>query len=537
MIRRALLVAVPLVACSCVGATNRGDLMILVQRVELLPGVDALDPIDPTPVGQDLRRIRFYFTEPLSPATVAAFDPATHLELDGLSLDPANPPQFNSAPLGLIPARGRLTLTLDPGSDGLLSEGTYHLKLKSPESSPLVAELSGTPFDGSFRFTISVNARDGKLPYLVRFRAGDVVVGEEISANMLIGVMEEGIAVAPTPIPPHARLAAEFSERMRAPVPFAVTPVLHPALELVVQKEDGTTLTLATKTIAYPGISFDEKLQVVRWTDTVDSIDGFEIARLTTVLASETDEGMEVDTPYTVRFAGFSGGLSTQSVTRDRSGEPLTVRVENGAEYRDDAKNDRRAFRTSPIRINAPTHRSTLNRAAFGGMPLDLAVSGEVTDAVASIEASIRRDGVTIVAPVAVSPTVVDETNRLGAPINHFAATVTLPATVPDGDYEVVAESFAFGAAREVRDRRVGREHREVAAREDPGRRCVLLRRRLGGHRQGRDPARPGGRADRDQYQPRWRAVQQERSVLLRALRHPRSLRVRAQQLVPAADR
>src|SRR5205823_11950301 len=74
-------------ARSCVsGATDRGDLVALVQRIALFPGADALDALDPTPVGTDWTRIDFYLIESLTAQTRATFDPKFNLEMDGLGI-------------------------------------------------------------------------------------------------------------------------------------------------------------------------------------------------------------------------------------------------------------------------------------------------------------------------------------------------------------------------------------------------------------------------------------------------------------------
>lgn len=70
MIRRSLvvLVALGLTACDLLGGINpdQVELLGLIRRVELDPGVDALDMNGATIVGLDWQRINFHFTEPIS---------------------------------------------------------------------------------------------------------------------------------------------------------------------------------------------------------------------------------------------------------------------------------------------------------------------------------------------------------------------------------------------------------------------------------------------------------------------------------------
>ena len=165
MRRLALVVAsVLLSSCHLLGGgadtlAEQVELIGLVQRVALTPGVDALDPSGPTAMGTDWRVVEYTFTEPIAPESAAAFSAAVNLELsDGLRLDPERLPRFNEQAIGLIPARTRLVLWLLP-----MSEGTHSIKLISPSDAPLRGQ-SGSEITGSFRLRATVFAKDGHDP-------------------------------------------------------------------------------------------------------------------------------------------------------------------------------------------------------------------------------------------------------------------------------------------------------------------------------------------------------------------------------------
>lgn len=449
MSRRGLLAA----GCAiffATGCSDRGELITLVQRVELAPGVDALDPIDPTPVGQDWRTVRFFFTEPLRPSSAVSFNPALHLALGGLELDTTTPFFFNTITTDGIPPYGMLTLALRAGASGV-PEGTYSVRLMSPDGNQLVGE-SGTSYLGTFKFQVSVVARDGRLPYLVRFRPQqNAFFPDELTVAQYGGLALFGGGVVPhgERIAPHAALRAEFSERMRTPLAVTGGP------EIFVEKQVDTSFGRQTVLLEeVVGVAFKSTIEPVEWTD---SIEGTK-ALLATVLTSETVEGLEISTDYLLEFTGAPPLTSQQAVVADRSGEPLTFRFADDETARKIALNDRRGFTTAPIRINSPDHRGFLNANAFLAGDITLSVDGEVADLVdpsgpvAQVNLALLSPAGTSVAATSAAPFAANEFNLAGVAIDRYQGTVAFPASGADGVYELRAEALAGGGSPQGAD-------------------------------------------------------------------------------------
>lgn len=445
--RFALLLAasLPLVgACS-----DRGELISLVQRIALDPGVDALDPTDPTAVGQDWRRIEFFLSEPLIPSSAASFDPSVHLDLDGLSLDPASPPFFNSAPIGTIPPNALLTVTLLPVAEKI-PEGTYGVRLISPEEHRLQSDT--TKFLGEFRFTVSVVARDGKLPYIVRFRPQEIPgVSDEPTLEewFVINVFGEGVRPHGERVAPHETIRVEFNERMRTPVP--VTGGIPLFTETFIDTSFGRQ-TVLLQSIA--GVNFTATTVPVAWSDSIEG----EKLELATVIESSTEEGLEISADYVLDFRGVAPLSSIQGPDQDRSGERLTLRFFDDPVSREIALVDKRGFRTAPIRVNAPDHLSYLNANAFLGGDIVLAAEGEIADFV-DVSGSISQVNLTILAPgggsasaTTIAPFTTNEVNLAGVAIDRYQGTLTFPASGPDGVYELRAEAVSASGSSFGRD-------------------------------------------------------------------------------------
>jgi hypothetical protein len=227
--KRVPLVAVALAAnallqLSCAGATDRGDLINLVQRVALVPGADALDTIDPTPVGRDWHRIDFYLTEPLTLQSQSDFDPAIHLDLGELTYL-----SHFFVGGGGIPAGGILRVNLDVPAEGV-PEGRYEIKLLSPPDHRLIGQ-SGHIYNGEiaqYEFQVQVVLKNEKLPYVVNFMAGDSSTTGQVDYDEWIN--DDVVAIPDTDrVPPHGGVRVEFSERMRTPVPVQGSPIVAPA--------------------------------------------------------------------------------------------------------------------------------------------------------------------------------------------------------------------------------------------------------------------------------------------------------------------
>lgn len=422
MNRRALLVvaSLGLASCDLFDGINADQVALLglIRRVELRPGVDALDSTGATVVGTDWRTIRFHFTEPMSDETVASFDPASHLSLSaGLALDPSSPPRFNEFSLGGVPAKTILRVTLLP-----MGEGTYEVILKSQTTSPLVGE-SGDAITGTFPFDVDVIEPDGTNPYLVQFRPQEREnVSDEISRSNWIGGRSHGLQIAP-----HARLSAVFSERMRTPVPVDVEP-----------KAD--VLTAPVHSVLPLGVHFEASTQFFQWSDSVEGL----VGRQVTVLESESAEGMEADADYSFTFFGGSPATAYQARIQDRSGEPFRVRFDE-AEDRELELADMRFFRTAPVRVNAPLQRSFVNAAAFTGPTASIALSGELSDRVAEVRWATGPLGGREGSTAATTRVTVSELNAVDVPIDRFSATWSPAALLPDGDYQLTAYALGSG--------------------------------------------------------------------------------------------
>lgn len=435
MIRASRVVAILVVAAALAGCSDRGELITLVQRVALTPGVDALDPIDPVPAGTDLEKVEFFLTEPLTPESAEAFDPAVHLSLGGLALSSFS---FNTASDGTIPPYAHLTVNLAVGAGGV-PEGSYHLKLISLGDHRLEG-ASSTLYLGEYEFSISVVPRDHKLPYIVRFRPQQLDgVPDELPTEtwMAVALLGGGIVPHGDRIAPHASLRAEFSERMRTPLTVGGGPEVF--VEKFFQTSFGEQRVLLGEIV---GVDFQPSIQPVTWDDTLDGPH----SEFVTVMTSETVEGLEIATDYLLEFPGAGPLTSMQPAVRDRSGEPLTFRFANDEEARKIAITDRRGFTTAPIRINTPAHKNFLNAAAFLAGDLTLAVGGEVADfldagSVSDVLLEVRPAGSSSIDSATVAPTVTDEFNLTGVAIDRFSGLLRLPAAGADGDYELLAEA------------------------------------------------------------------------------------------------
>lgn len=442
-------VALGLALLSLAGCSDRGKLMSLVQRVALTPGVDALDPIDPVPVGQDLQRIEFFLTEPLTQASADTFDPSVHLSLGGLPIDLSNPFSLNQESVGTIPPRALLTVNLAPPPGGI-AENTYDVRLISPEGNRL--QSATVDYLGEFEFSISVVVRDGKLPYIVRFTPQQIEgVPEELPTNtwMALALLGGGVVPHGDRIPPHAALRAEFSERMRTPMKIEGGPQV--VVERFIQTSFGEQRVEVGEIV---GVDFQAAVLPVNWNDSIDGIRSV----FSTVMISETVEGLEVATDYLIEFPGNTPLTSMQPGVRDRSGEPLTFRFENDEDSRKIEIRDRRGFRTAPIRVNTPDHKTFVNASDFLGGDVPLAISGEVAD---FVEASgpitdvvlvLRPSDGTPLESASIVPVVTDEINLAGVAIDRFSGQLTLPAGSADGDYEIVAEALDAGTSSHGQD-------------------------------------------------------------------------------------
>ena len=320
------------------------DLIDIVQRVSLVPGVDALDPAGPTAVGTDWRQIVFTFTEPIAPSAVSSFDASCSLLHPGLVLDAANPPAFNATPLGLIPPRTRLIANFVA-----MGTGDYTITLKSGGGCPILRSDLGFTFIGSYVIHVSVEADDHKNPYIVEFRPWPAGASDEIDPGLWILSLEnlvEGPAVAP-----HAPIRVEFSEEIRTPVPVEISPTLlgfgNGTGAVSIQVPDGIEWKTAVEKISF-----------------TDSVDGSVPDRNATVLSSQTPQGMDLDHDYRFAFHGLAPLGSYQSYVRDRSGEGLTMRLKG---VRLGATTDTRTFHTAPVRIESPALGSFVNASSFTG--------------------------------------------------------------------------------------------------------------------------------------------------------------------------
>lgn len=447
--RRQLLAAFAVLSAllqlSCAGATDHGDLINLVQRVALVPGADALDAIDPTPVGKDWNRIDFYLTEPLSADSRAAFDPAVHLYLGGLTLS-----SFAFTGGGAIPAGGILRVNLQVPSGGL-EEGRYTIRLLSPPDHRLVGQ-SGHVYDGEtaqFQFRVQVVPKNDRLPCIVTFKAGDFFTADQIDHGTWEG--DEVIAIPDAErVPPHGGVRVEFSERMRTPVPVQGSPIINLPATLELRIPGSTnTISRATTLPLIPGLQFQQSQEILSWSDTVElSVTNREV----TVLTSDTPEGLEIDQRYHVVFDGTPPLTSNQSPVYDVSGEPLGIRFLGGFAapedtiYRNHRSKDTRAFTTAPVRLSSPGHGSYLNSGAFSGGAAPLSADGLLADRVAEVRLAIAPDAAEQPpAGVAATRTVVAVQTQLGVPIDIFAGSVALSAASADGPYRVFAEAVGTG--------------------------------------------------------------------------------------------